>query len=81
MAQADSTLTAIRKKVRRLTASSSQSALSDDDIDQQINTYYSQDFAYSVKIDQMRNVYTFFTQPNVDRYPLDVNYNQGVRAP
>jgi hypothetical protein len=81
MAQADSTLAAIRKKVRRLTASASQSALSDADIDQHINTYYSQDFAYSVKIDQMRNVYTFFTQPYVDRYPLDVNYNQGVRAP
>lgn len=81
MAQADSTLAAIRKKVRRLTSSSSESALSTADIDQQINTYYSQDFAYSVKIDQMRNVYTFFTQPNVDRYPLDVNYNQGVRAP
>jgi len=81
MAQADSTLTAIRKKVRRLTSSSSESALSTADIDQYINTYYSQDFAYSVKLDQMRNVYTFFTKPNVDRYPIDVNYNQGVRTP
>lgn len=81
MAQADSTLVAIRKKVRRLTASSSESALSTSEIDNYINTYYSQDFAYSVKLDQMRNVYTFFTKPNVDRYPLDVNFNQGVRAP
>jgi hypothetical protein len=81
MAQADSTLVAIRKKVRRLTSSSSESALSTADIDQQINTFYSQDFAYSIKIDQQRNVYTFFTKPGVDRYPLDVNYNQGVRAP
>jgi hypothetical protein len=39
------------------------------------------DFAYSIKIDQMRSVYTFFTRPYIDRYPLDVNYNQGVRAP
>ena len=29
----------------------------------------------------MRSVYTFYTRPNIDRYPLDVNYNQGVRAP
>lgn len=78
---ADSTLVAIRKKVRRLTASASESALSTDNIDQYINTFYSQDFAYGIKIDQMRSVYTFFTEPYRDRYPLDVNYNQGVRAP
>lgn len=81
VAQADSTLTAIRKKVRRLTASSSESALSTDDLDTYINTFYSQDFAYGIKIDQMKSVYTFFTRPYIDRYPLDVNFNQGVRAP
>lgn len=79
--QADSTLSAIVTKVRRLTASASESALSTNSIYQYINTFYNQDFPYSIKIDQMRNVYTFFTQPNIDRYPLDVNYNQGVRAP
>jgi len=78
---ADATLVAIRKKVRRLTASASESTLSTTDIDQYINTYYSQDFPYGIKIDQMRSVYTFFTEPYRDRYPLDVNYNQGVRAP
>lgn len=78
---ADSTLVAIRKKVRRLTASASESSLSTANIDQYINTYYSQDFPYGIKIDQMRSVYTFFTEPYRDRYPLDVNYNQGVRAP
>ena len=78
---ADSTVNAIRKKIRRLTASASESALSTLDIDQYINTYYSQDFPYSVKIDQMRSVYSFYTSPNVDRYPLNVNYNQGIRAP
>ncbi len=78
---ADSTLVAIRKKVRRLTASASESALTTPNIDQYINTYYSQDFPYGIKIDQMRSVYTFFTEPYRDRYPLDVNYNQGVRSP
>lgn len=78
---ADSTLVAIRKKVRRLTASASESALTTANIDQYINTFYSQDFPYGIKIDQMRSVYTFFTEPYRDRYPLDVNYNQGVRAP
>ncbi len=78
---ADSTLAAIRKKVRRLTASASESSLKTSDIDQYINTYYSQDFPYSIKLDQMRSVYTFFTEPYRDRYPVDVNYNQGFRAP
>jgi hypothetical protein len=79
--QADSTLVAIRKKVRRLTASASESSLKTADIDQYIQTYYNNDFPYSIKMDQMRTVYTFFTRPNIDRYPIDVNYFQGIRAP
>ena len=81
VAPAVSTVDAIRRKIRRLTASSSSSTLSTPDIDQYINTFYSQDFPYAIKLDQLRSVYTLFTTPNIDRYPLDVNYNQGVRAP
>jgi len=81
VAPADSTMVFIRKKVRRLTASAGESALSTADIDQYVNNFYSQDFPYGIKIDQMRSVYTFFTEPYRDRYPLDVNFNQGVRAP
>ncbi len=29
----------------------------------------------------MRSVYTFFTQPYIDRYPFDVNSMVGVRGP
>lgn len=81
VAQSDSTLVAIRKKVRRLTASASSSSLTDDMIDQYVNTYYNQDFAYGIKIEQMKSVYTFYTNPYIDRYPLDVNFNQSVRSP
>ena len=77
----DSTLTAIRKKIRRLTASPSESALTTADIDEYINTFYTQDFVYGVKIDQMKTIYTFFTSPHVDRYPLDINSYQGIRGP
>lgn len=79
--QADSTVNAMRTKVRRLTASASESALTTANIDRALNTFISQDFPYAIKLDQMRSVYTFFTEPYRDRYPLDVNYNQGVRAP
>jgi len=79
--QASSTLTDIKTKVRRLTASSSTSTLSEASLEQYINTFYSQDFPYAIKTDQMRSVYTFYTTPYIDRYPLDVNYNQGIREP
>lgn len=78
---ADSTVGAMRTKVRRLTASPSESALTTATIDKALNTFINQDFPYAIKLDQMRSVYTFFTEPYRDRYPLDVNYNQGVRAP
>ncbi len=79
--QADSTVVFMRKKVRRLTSSASESALSTPDIDRALNTFITSDFPGAIKNDQMRSVYTFFTEPNRDRYPLDVNFNQGVRAP
>ncbi len=81
IAPADTTVAAIRRKIRRLTVSSSESSLTTADIDQYINQSYMTDFAYGIKVDQMRSVYTFYTVPYVDRYPLDVNYSQGVRAP
>jgi hypothetical protein len=79
--QATSTYTFIEKKVRRLTASASESALSSADIADAVNRFYSQDFPYAIKIDQQRSVYKFLTIPNVDRYPVDVNGYQGFRAP
>jgi hypothetical protein len=80
-AQADSTYTFIEKKVRRLTASASESSLPSVEIQKAINTFYSTDFPYAIKIDQQRSVYKFLTIPNVDRYPVDVNNLQGFRAP
>ena len=79
--QADSTYTAIEKKVRRLTASASEASLSSADIQTAVNTFYSQDFPYAIKIDQVRQIYKFVTIPNIDRYPVDVNNLQGFRAP
>lgn len=81
VAQSDSTYAFIETKVRRLTASASQSSLSSDQIAEYVNTFYNNDFPYAIKIDQQRQVYKFLTIPNVDRYPVDVNNCQGFRAP
>lgn len=78
---ANNTYAQIEILVRRLTASASEASLPTADIQQLVNTFYSTDFPYAIKLDQMRSVYTFYTQPNIERYPLDVNYNQGIRAP
>lgn len=81
IAQANNTYSYIEQKVRRLTASASESSLSSADIQDYVNRFYSQDFPYAIKIDQQRSVYKFLTIPNVDRYPVDVNNLQGFRAP
>lgn len=78
---ADNTYTFIEKKIRRLTASASESALSSADIQRAVNRFYTNDFPYSIKIDQQKSVYKFLTIPNVDRYPVDVNNMQGFRGP
>lgn len=81
LAPANSTYAYIEKKVRRLTASSSESSLKSVDIQEYIQNFYNQNMPNCIKTDQMRSVYTFYTAPNIDRYPVDVNYNQGFRQP
>lgn len=79
--QADSTLAAIKNRVRELTASSDESQLTDSDLERRINDFYSGNFPYAIKLDQTRVVYEIFTKPNIDRYPVDINRYQGFRAP
>lgn len=81
VAPGNSTVSFMRKKIRRLTASSSESALTTSSLDEYLNNALLNDFPYAIKIDQMRSIYTFYTEPYRDRYPLDVNFNQGIRAP
>ncbi len=78
---ADTTYTFIEKKVRRLTVSASENALTSAEVQRSVNLFYNNDFPYAIKIDQQRSVYKFMTIPNVDRYPVDVNNLQGFRAP
>ncbi len=81
VAPADSTVAKIISIIRELTASPSESSLSSAYIQELLNTFYTQDFPYAIKIDQLKSIYTIFTSPNVDRYPLDVNGYQGIRDP
>lgn len=68
---ATTTLTEIRKKVRRLTRSPSANLLSEADLDQYINTFVLYDFPQHLRLYNLRSTFTFYTQPNVDVYSTE----------
>lgn len=68
---ADSTLNAIRLKVRRLTRSPSAAQLTDADIDEYINTFVAYDFPEHLRLFNLKSEFTFFTQPFIDTYQMN----------
>lgn len=65
---ANSTLTAIRTKVRRLTRSPSPAQLSDADIDEYVNTFLLYDVPEHLRLFDLRQTLTFYTSANIDVY-------------
>lgn len=74
---ADSTLAAIRIKIRRLVRAPSTSQITDAQIDEYVNTFMLYDLPAHLQLEDLRDQYTFFTIPGVDTYttrslPIDV---------
>ena len=65
---ADSTLSAIRTKVRRLTRSLDSNNPTDNDINEYINTFIQYDFPENLRLFSLRKTLTFYTEPNIDTY-------------
>jgi hypothetical protein len=65
---ANSTLQAIRTKVRRITRSPSLSQISNGQLDEYINTFILYDFPEHLRLFSLRTLLTFYTQPGVDVY-------------
>lgn len=65
---ADSTLQAIRTKVRRLTRSPSESQLTTTQLDEYINTFVLYDFPEHLRLFNLRTTFSFFTEPYIDTY-------------
>lgn len=65
------TLSAIQTKVRRLTRSPSTAQLTDDDLNNYINTFVVYDFPEHLRTFNLRKEFTFFTNPYQDEYPTD----------
>jgi len=66
-----STLEQIRIKVRRLTRSPSANQLSDQNIDDYVNTFVLCDFPEHLRISALRTNFFFYTQPYKDVYEND----------
>jgi len=75
------TLANIRSKVRLVTARPSTDQLTDDQIDAYINTFYLYDLPESMRLLNLRDHYTFTTNPNVDTYAFDRNSYVSVNQP
>ena len=71
MAAPDTTLAAIQKKVRRITRSPSVNLLSENDLNEYINTFLVYGFPEHLRTFNFRTNYSFFTNPNQDVYPTD----------
>lgn len=67
---ATATLTAIRNKVRKITRSPSTNQISDADIDEYVNTFLQYDLPETLRLESMHTTIKFFTEPNIDVYPL-----------
>ncbi len=63
-------LTAIRQKVRNLTARNSVQQITDAEIDGYVNTYYLYDLPETLRLLKLKDIFTFVTIPNVERYPF-----------
>lgn len=68
-----STLQAIQQKVRRLTRSPSIALLSDDDLNQYINTYVVYDFPETLRTFNLKQQFTFYAKPYQDVYVTDTS--------
>lgn len=66
----DSTLTAIRTKVRRLTGRPSTTQLTNAEIDEYVNTFYLYDMPEILRLFSLKTVFSFMTTANVDQYDL-----------
>jgi len=70
---AETTLSEIRKKVRRLTRNLSESQLSTDQIDNYINTFVLYDFPEHLRLFNLKETFSFYTTPYVDVYETSTN--------
>jgi len=73
-----STLANIQTKVRRLTRSLSENQLSTTELNNYINTFILYDFPEHLRLFNLRQTFTFYTQPYVDVYSTSDSSNSDL---
>ena len=73
----NSTLAAIRQKIRFLTKSPSQALLTDAAIDEYVNTFVLYDFPEHLRLFDLHSTFSFYCEPNVDTYLTDTSMPVG----
>jgi len=76
-----STLAQIRTKVRRITKMPSANQLTDVELDEYINTFYLYDFPEHLRLINLKETYTFITEPDVDQYNFTPNTIVSIEPP
>lgn len=66
-------LTAIRQKIRKMTARPSQNQITDNEIDDYINTFYLYDMPKHLWVESLRYNYQFTTTANIPIYDFPTN--------
>lgn len=66
----------IKTKVRRLTGRISPSQITDAQIEEYVKDFFAYDFPRNLSLDALGTTFKFITEPNVDRYSLDINNNK-----
>lgn len=75
------TLADIRLKVRRVTKSPSANQITNAEIDDYVNTFYLYDFPEHLRLINLKETYTFITQPDIDIYNFTPNTIVSIEPP
>jgi hypothetical protein len=75
------TLADIRLKVRRVTKSPSANQITNAEIDDYVNTFYLYDFPEHLRLINLKETFTFITQPDVDIYSFTPNTVVSIEPP
>lgn len=75
------TLADIRLKVRRITKSPSANQITNNEIDDYVNTFYLYDFPEHLRLINLKETFTFITQADIDIYNFTPNTIVSIEPP
>lgn len=75
------TLDKIKEKVRKVTARPDVTQITDDDIEEYVNTFYLYDMPETLRLFDLKDSYYFTTEENIDEYDFSSNSYVSINPP